>query len=499
MKRGLLLLLLLCLVAGAQTVSYWFQGWQTKPNAEQAAAYFMVPGANVTFTYLTNRVIINSTGGGGGGALQLFGDVTSPLTALPNVTATLATLGGGGVNTKITFNTKGLVTGSSAAVLASADFANQGTLTTLLHGNAGGNPSWSAVDLANDVTGNLGVTHLDSGNNADNSHYWRGDGTWATITGPTILDIRTNAYNLFSGTNSFSNDVYVAWGNGRVFQIGATNARSVAMSPYDFIYTHATAAEDLGPGEYLVGGAKPSWQDNGANSPLGITLRSVNEGGSGENGLYIAGMPVFIGADTTSSGNNQGVVMFHSVIGGVLGGWTEKGNLISGGTIAMNNHRYLSTGGGIYCTNFMHTTNYMRAGLGFVAQSNAWTVVTSPDYFKVPNSSDSFSYGDCWFAPSNGVPTWVWKDVAGTVFTNQFSAAGGLIPAITNGIANLTAGAATVSTTMANSARTIVLTYYSIDSKQAMVGYSNVVNGASFKIYSSNVNDTNKVSWLIVL
>ena len=40
-----------------------------------------------------------------------------------------------------------------ALTLASAHFANQGTTTTVLHGNAAGNPSWAAVHLVNDVTG----------------------------------------------------------------------------------------------------------------------------------------------------------------------------------------------------------------------------------------------------------------------------------------------------------------------------------------------------------
>jgi hypothetical protein len=59
-------------------------------------------------------------------------------------------------------------TGSAAAPsynvlsLTSADFANQGTTTTVLHGNAAGNPSFSAVSLSSDVTGNLPVNKLNS-------------------------------------------------------------------------------------------------------------------------------------------------------------------------------------------------------------------------------------------------------------------------------------------------------------------------------------------------
>ena len=43
----------------------------------------------------------------------------------------------------------------STATLASAQFANQGTTTTLLHGNAAGNPSFGAVSLTADVSGIL--------------------------------------------------------------------------------------------------------------------------------------------------------------------------------------------------------------------------------------------------------------------------------------------------------------------------------------------------------
>ncbi len=46
----------------------------------------------------------------------------------------------------------------------------------------------SAIDLSSgsQVSGNLGVGHLNSGTNADSSHYWRGDATWATIPLPNL-------------------------------------------------------------------------------------------------------------------------------------------------------------------------------------------------------------------------------------------------------------------------------------------------------------------------
>lgn len=80
-----------------------------------------------------------------------------------------------------------------------------GTTTTLLHGNAAGAPTFSAVDLANDVSGNLGVSHLNSGTAATSSTFWRGDGTWAAPA---------NAGNVTTGVTLTAN--HVVLGNGGV-------------------------------------------------------------------------------------------------------------------------------------------------------------------------------------------------------------------------------------------------------------------------------------------
>ena len=59
------------------------------------------------------------------------------------------------VGTSVSVTSVNGLTGAVSLSLASSAFANQGTTTQVLHGNASGNPSWGAVSLTADVSGTL--------------------------------------------------------------------------------------------------------------------------------------------------------------------------------------------------------------------------------------------------------------------------------------------------------------------------------------------------------
>lgn len=90
-------------------------------------------------------------------------------------------VGAGTVTNTGTLTANRLIIGNGSTDVTALGSA--GTTTTLLHGNASGAPTFGAVDLSADVTGNLGVTHLAGGSGASSTTYWRGDGSWATPSG----------------------------------------------------------------------------------------------------------------------------------------------------------------------------------------------------------------------------------------------------------------------------------------------------------------------------
>lgn len=101
----------------------------------------------------------------------------------------------------------GAITGSISgnAATATALSANQGTTTTVLHGNAAGTPAFSAVVLTTDVSGTLPLAKGGGLTTATDDSIAVGNGTILQSKAiPDCVDSGGNHLNYTAATNTFS-------------------------------------------------------------------------------------------------------------------------------------------------------------------------------------------------------------------------------------------------------------------------------------------------------